>query len=103
MLIAHAPAGYIAAKTLCKRSTATYVICSLIFAIWPDLDLLYYYFFTSNGAFHHTYFPHLPIAMVAGFLLTLPLLYIDRLKKFKDIYLLFFIKTIKGLPRFFPQ
>jgi inner membrane protein len=64
MLIAHAPAGYIIAKTLNKRSSAAFVICSLIFSIWPDIDLLYYYLFEYGKVFHHTYFPHLPIVMV---------------------------------------
>jgi inner membrane protein len=91
MLIAHAPAGYIVAKTMRQRSPASYALCSVVFSVWPDLDLLYFYFFAHGKTFHHTYFTHLPLAVLGSFLLTLPLLRLTGLRKFKGIYLFFFV------------
>lgn len=91
MLIAHAPTGYIVSKTLNKKSKTNFVVFSLIFSLWPDLDLFYYYFFDKAVAFHHTYFTHLPIVMFISFFITLPLTYISSLRNIKPYYYLFFI------------
>ena len=89
MLIAHAPNGYIVSKAIHKRYR--YVVYSLIFSVWPDLDLIYYYFFDRSGYFHHTYITHLPFAILIGFLVTLPLTCLNFSKRFRIYYWLFFI------------
>ncbi len=63
MLIAHAPAGYIVAKKL-NYAEKPAVISSAVFAVWPDIDLVYYYGWDHVETFHHLYFPHLPIVLL---------------------------------------
>lgn len=93
MLIAHAPVGYIIAKKtnkdFCKNRS--YVISSIVFAVWPDFDLIYYYFFDETKTFHHLYFTHLPIVAAVSFLIGLPVLFAKPLAKIKPYYILFYV------------
>ena len=91
MLIAHMPAGYIVSKIANKKTSSLYTICGLIFSVWPDLDLFYYYFFDKTGTFHHTYFTHLPFVAVISFLIMFSLTFIKGLKKHCPYYWLFYI------------
>ena len=90
MLVAHMPAGYITAKALKKESKPAHIIASLLFSIWPDLDLLYFYIFDKTKTFHHTYFTHLPVALLAALIVTLPLFRLKFFEKIKVYYILFF-------------
>jgi len=94
MLIAHMPAGYIVSKAIKKQTKYSLIFSSLIFSIWPDLDLLYFYFFDSTKTFHHTYFPHLPVVMIAAFIITLPLYNVKRFKSMRIYYVLFFVNWL---------
>ena len=85
------PAGYIVSKIQDKKAKPSYVVCSIIFSIWSDLDLFYYYFFDKTGAFHHTYFTHLPIIALSGFFIMFPLIHLQRLKRFSSYYWIFYI------------
>ena len=97
MLIAHIPTGYIVSKTLKKGGNRAYVLCGLLFSIWPDLDLVYYYVFDKAKTFHHTYFTHLPIVMVTAFLITLPLFHMRFLEEMKAFHILFFLNWLMHL------
>lgn len=67
MILAHLPAGYIAAKLLHKRFHATcpcwtyFLMAALIGAITPDLDLIYFQFDPRRPYHHHAYWSHLPV------------------------------------------
>ena len=71
MLIAHLPAGYILAKKLFKNfkssllSKQFFFIAILSGAIFPDLDLFYFYFIDAKSVHHHYYFFHWPIIYLA--------------------------------------
>ena len=94
MLVAHAPAGYIIAKKM-KNKEKSLIIASMIFAVLPDVDLIYYYLFDKTKTFHHLYFTHLPIVLLGSFLVLQMLLMMlpkDGFeKKFKPYFYLFYI------------
>jgi len=92
MLIAHIPSGYIVAKAF-KQEKKPIVISSLIFSMWPDLGLVYFYLFDSS-IIHRHFFPHLPIIMASAFLVTLPLYYMKFFEKMKIYYVLFFVNWL---------
>jgi len=58
MLIAHIPSGYIVAKAF-KQEKKPVVVSSLVFSVWSDLGLIYFYFFDTSSMIHRQYFPHL--------------------------------------------
>jgi hypothetical protein len=66
MFTAHAPSGYIAASVLLKKfvarkiSSAQCIIVGMIGAIFPDIDLVYFYVFDHRQHPHHSYFTHWP-------------------------------------------
>jgi len=95
MLIAHIPAGYIVAKTF-KQEKKSLIVSSLIFSVWPDLGLIYFYFF-DNATSHRHYFPHLPIVMIMIFILTVPLYHMKFFEKMKMYYVLFFVNWLMHL------
>ena len=96
MLIAHIPSGYLVAKAF-KQEKKSVVVSSVIFSIWPDLGLIYFYFFETSGMIHRQYFPHLPIVMVTAFVVTLPLYYTKFFEKLRIYYLLFFANWLVHL------
>lgn len=67
MFIAHLPAGYILAKKLYKTLQPSLISRSCFFmvilsgAIFPDLDLFYFYFIDAKSVHHHYYFFHWPL------------------------------------------
>lgn len=79
MLIAHAPAGYVALRLFnkFKKENISYFKYGFIFSIWPDLDLLYFYLIDKKKTLHHFYFPHMPIFLL------LSCCFIPVLRKFK--------------------
>ena len=95
MLIAHMPAGYIVAKAF-KQEKKPVVISSLIFSVWPDLGLIYFYLF-DNSVIHRQFFTHLPIVMAAAFLITLPLYHMKFFAKMRIYYVLFFVNWLVHL------
>jgi len=76
-------------KTFNRENKTAMVICGVLFSIWPDLDLIYFYLFDSTKTFHHYYIPHLPAAMLAALLLSAPLFICVR--PVRPYYKLFFI------------
>ena len=63
MFIAHLPSGYIGMKLM----KVFYPIHKLLFffgclgAIFPDLDMFYFYFIDNRQHLHHTYITHWPV------------------------------------------
>jgi len=95
MLIAHIPSGYIISK-IYKQEKKSVVVSSLIFSVWPDLDLIYFYLFDSSVSHRH-FFPHLPIVMVVAFIITLPLYWMKLFEKMRIYYVLFFVNWLVHL------
>ncbi|MFC3902928.1 inner membrane protein [Acinetobacter marinus] len=64
MFIAHLPSGYILAKILTKKLKQTQISTKALFAIvmvgavFPDIDLFYFYFVDDRSVHHHKYFLH---------------------------------------------
>ena len=64
MFIAHLPSGYILAKVLNKKVKQTQISTKLFFAIimigaiFPDIDLFYFYLLDNRSVHHHKYFLH---------------------------------------------
>ena len=64
MFIAHIPSGYILAKFLEKKlkatglSKKTFFALLMVGAVFPDLDLFYFYFIDGRSVHHHKYFVH---------------------------------------------
>ncbi len=62
MFIAHIPAGYLLTRWLRRRlNTTSYLWLGIFASVFPDLDLLYFYFFDNRQTLHHHYWTHLPI------------------------------------------
>lgn len=76
MFIAHLPAGYITAKLLFPRLTTpfasyqAFLFCSVVGAIFPDIDMFYFYLIDHKQHHHHSYVTHFPIVWGALLLLS---------------------------------
>jgi len=92
MLIAHVASGYVVAKAL-RQEKKPVVISSLIFSVWPDFGLIYFYLF-DNTVIHRYFFPHLPVVMASLFLITLPLYRMKFFVKMRIYYVLFFVNWL---------
>lgn len=58
MITAHAPMGYILGR---RFSTSRVVFwAALIGSIFPDLDLIWFYFIDERAVHHHRYWVHIP-------------------------------------------
>lgn len=70
MFIAHLPAGYIGACFLTQGSTAQrkrdLFLPFVIGNVFPDVDMLYFYFIDHGRHSHHHYWTHLPIFWLAA-------------------------------------
>lgn len=76
MIIAHLPAGYVAAKLLYARVAAprrtsyrAFIAAGLLGAIAPDFDLVYFYLHHDYQTLHHTLWPHYPVLWLGVLLL----------------------------------
>lgn len=79
MLTAHLPAGYCLAKST-KLEGLAYV--ALLFgAIFPDLDMLFFYIVDNGALHHHRYWVHIPAFWLVLTCLVLPALWQTRLRK----------------------
>ncbi len=59
MITAHLPSGYILARVNRRPSKPVFWAC-LLGAVWPDLDLLFFYFVDGRAVHHHRYWVHAP-------------------------------------------
>ena len=76
MFIAHLPAGYLLTRALTRSSLAKtrrgqlpiagkiLFFFGLLGSVFPDLDLLYFYFVDGRQQHHHLYWSHVPIIWV---------------------------------------
>lgn len=72
MFIAHLPAGFLLTRALQRRlKTAKYLWIGLVASVFPDIDLLYFYFVDHQRTLHHEYWTHLPIFWAAIWLAVL--------------------------------
>jgi inner membrane protein len=61
VFIGHLPSGYLLAAAVARgRPTRTALAAALAGAVFPDVDLLWFYLGDDRQTLHHKYFPHLP-------------------------------------------
>jgi inner membrane protein len=67
MFIAHAPAGYLVTKFVLyrfslhqDRDAKMMLTSGLLASIFPDIDMLYFYFLDHRQHLHHSYWTHIP-------------------------------------------
>lgn len=71
MFIAHAPSGYLLAKAIIRQcrpsavSVKAMVVLGVIGAVFPDIDMFYFYLVDHRQLHHHKYFTHWPITWLA--------------------------------------
>ncbi len=62
MFIAHLPAGYILTRWLQRIfGTKKYLWIGFVASVFPDIDMLYFYFIDDRQTLHHHYWTHLPL------------------------------------------
>ena len=97
MFIAHIPIGLALARLITKRLLTFPVIAIATFgAIFPDLDLIRFYFFDNHERHHHDYWSHMPAVWV---LIMLGWLCLAKLFKrpFGKLPLTFFVAVLSHL------
>lgn len=99
MFIAHAPSGYLLAQAIIKKcpnigvSTKAILWVGIIGAVFPDIDMLYFYLIDHRQHHHHTYLTHWPISWLV--LLVLALL-LSRWAASKNLAKLLVIFAVAG-------
>ena len=82
MLIAHLPAGYLLSKGmlamehlhhLSAQTKRRLVVAGMAGAIFPDIDLLYFYLIDHRQHGHHSYWTHLPLFWVIAMMIWIAL------------------------------
>lgn len=105
MFIAHLPAGYLLSRWLQKNlRTKKFLWAGLVASIFPDIDMLYFYFIDDRQTLHHHYWTHIPIVWLTLwlFLTLIGLLYKNRSVIigaaiiFSNIILHFILDSIAG-------
>lgn len=70
MITAHLPAGYVLSRAAGWRGPA--LVAALVGAVWPDLDLIWFYLIDDRAVHHHRYWVHAPgFALAVSALLVL--------------------------------
>ncbi|KAB7615763.1 metal-dependent hydrolase [Amylibacter sp. SFDW26] len=59
MITAHLPSGYLLGKVM-RVDTRVLMFAAMVGAIFPDLDLLWFYYFDEKAFHHHRYWVHAP-------------------------------------------
>ena len=73
MLTAHLPSGYVLAHGA-SRGGALMFPAALIGAVFPDLDMIWFYLIDDRAFHHHRYWMHIPLFWAAVAAVTLPAL-----------------------------
>ena len=63
MITAHLPAGYVLSRTLGWRGALAIAAC--IGAVFPDIDLFFFYVIDNRAVHHHRYWVHAPAFALA--------------------------------------
>ncbi|MCR9213658.1 MAG: metal-dependent hydrolase [Proteobacteria bacterium] len=85
MLIAHLPSGYISAhlsRQYRQVGTKTVVAATLIGAIFPDIDMVYFYLIDNQQTNHREYLTHWPLLYIALFVIAISLYVSNQAKPF---------------------
>lgn len=91
MFIAHLPGGYLLTKGLQARlRTASYLAVGLIVSIFPDIDLIYFYFVDHRQTLHHEYWTHLPVFWLIMLIVAATIGLVIRNRKYFVITTIFF-------------
>ena len=87
MITAHLPAGYITGRAFARSGPILWA--ALLGGIFPDLDLIWFYFIDNRALHHHHYWVHVPAfwATLAG--VSLPII-ACRVRRFLPAVLGFF-------------
>lgn len=105
MFIAHFSAGYLLTTSLQKRlKTTHFLLIGLIATVFPDIDLLWYFFVDHHQKLHHDYWTHIPFIWLCLAAFTFASLRLLALQKyysaaaifFANIFLHLFLDTIAG-------
>ncbi|TAK03357.1 metal-dependent hydrolase [Patescibacteria group bacterium] len=105
MFIAHLPAGYLLTRWIQDRTKVrSFLWIGLVASIFPDIDILYFYFIDHRQTLHHEYWTHVPIVWLAilGVCASLALLLRNRKAMvivgivFSNIMLHFVLDTFVG-------
>ena len=95
MLIAHLPAGYVTARLLFPRLDAAgapfrpFLLASLLGAVAPDFDLLYFYLVDQRQHLHHTFWPHFPIFWIALLAASLAWFHLGHARRYAALAVMF--------------
>ncbi len=73
MLTAHLPSGYILAQVP-RRTFAGLLPAPLIGAVFPDLDMIWFYLVDDRAFHHHRYWVHVPAFWAGGAVTVLPII-----------------------------
>lgn len=70
VFLAHAPAGYLASHVFGRQHARALTIACMVGAVFPDVDMLWFYFVDDARVHHHRYWTHVPLfwAALAPFL-----------------------------------
>ena len=71
MLTAHLPSGYVLTR-LAPDGCRLLMPATLLGAVLPDFDMLWFYFVDHGSIHHHRYWVHVPAFWAAVAALTLP-------------------------------
>lgn len=70
MFIGHLPAGYLLTRGLQRKfNTDKFLWAGLLASVFPDIDMLYFYFVDDRQTLHHHYWTHLPLIWITLWLL----------------------------------
>jgi inner membrane protein len=103
MIIGHLPAGYILSTLSEVRlargqvSRNAWITAGMLGAIFPDLDLFYFYLFDGRAHHHHTYLTHYPVVWLGLVAFSSLLSYIRNTTQVRGYALLLFIFSLSGL------
>ncbi len=95
MIIGHTPAGYITAKKVLERLSLApalhrkFILASILGALAPDSDILYFYLIAHRQNHHHSYPTHFPIVWFSILAVTLMYYKIARKKYHAGLALIF--------------
>ncbi|MEN8834043.1 MAG: metal-dependent hydrolase [Pacificibacter sp.] len=64
MFIAHLPAAYIAFKAGARRISKPAFAAGMLGAVFPDLDMFWFYFIDHKAHHHHDYITHRPFVWI---------------------------------------
>ncbi len=75
MIFGHLPGAYLAFKAAAPRALSTSIFAAgMVGALFPDIDLFWFYFVDFRAHHHHEYLPHRPAVwlglMIVFFVLT---------------------------------